>query len=60
MTMRMTMSDRDAFAEGREAYDAGKYESENPFDLTEDEANYLAWADGWIEAAEASETEKEN
>ena len=54
------MSDRDAFAEGREAYDAGKCESENPFDLTEDEANYLAWADGWIEAAEASETEKEN
>lgn len=59
MTMTMTMTiKRDAHAEGREAYHAGKSETENPFDLGEDEDNYLAWSDGWIEAAE--EDEKEN
>ncbi len=48
---------RDAYAEGREAYHAGKSETENPFDLGEDEDNYLAWSDGWIEAAEEDEAD---
>lgn len=46
------MSDRDAYAEGREAYDSGKPETTNPFDLAEDEQNYLAWNDGWNDAYE--------
>lgn len=46
------MSDRDAYAEGYDAYLDGKPETANPFDLAEDEQNYLAWNDGWNDTAE--------
>lgn len=44
------MSDTDPHAEGREAHDAGKSETANPY--PEDSDNFMSWNDGWNEAAE--------
>lgn len=42
----------DAFAEGREAYDAGKPETANPYDWELDGELSDMWLDGWNAAAE--------
>lgn len=49
-----TMSeDRDPYAEGVEAFDAGKDETVNPYPEGTDE--HLSWNDGWNAANEATE-----
>jgi ribosome modulation factor len=42
--------DNDAFAEGREAYDAGQSETSNPY--PDDSEDHLSWNDGYREALE--------
>lgn len=42
----------DAYAEGYDAYLAGKSDLENPYDTTSNEC--LSWNDGWIAAEEAA------
>lgn len=40
----------DPFTEGREAHDAGKSETANPY--PEEGDDFLEWNDGWNQAAE--------
>ena len=42
----------DPYAEGREAFDAGKGEDANPYDLSDNESAHLMWNDGWSDAAD--------
>lgn len=42
-----------AFERGREAYDCGRPDTANPFDPRTEEAQHLAWNDGWEAGLEA-------
>ena len=42
----------DPFDEGKAAYSEDIGEDRNPYDLVDHKAAYLAWNDGWNEAAE--------
>lgn len=44
---------RDAYAEGADAFLAGRPESDNPYD--DDTDDQLDWNDGWNSAAEEDE-----
>lgn len=47
----MTTTERqDPYDEGRAAYLTGKPESDNPYDIRDNEQAYLAWLYGWNEA----------
>lgn len=50
--------DNDPFAEGREAYDAGKMETANPYDSQDDA--FLSWNDGWETAAKEADEDGED
>lgn len=47
------MQDRDPYAEGREAFDAGWSEDANPYEPEDD--RFLLWKDGYSDAAEPPE-----
>jgi ribosome modulation factor len=44
----------DPFAEGYEARMAGRSDTDNPYDLTDQEDAHLSWNDGWNEADECA------
>lgn len=46
----MKDDDRDPYAEGKDAYLAGKDESANPYDPASDELANMEWNDGWADA----------
>lgn len=43
----------DYFADGADAYLAGRTEDQNPYDREKEEAGHLAWNDGWNNMADA-------
>lgn len=47
----------DAFAQGRDAHDAGMPEDANPYDMYSpcEEDDHMSWNDGWASAAEDAE-----
>ncbi|MEM7291038.1 MAG: hypothetical protein AAF412_11835 [Pseudomonadota bacterium] len=47
--------DKDPYAEGCEAYDAGSGEDANPYDIETDEDDHMSWNDGWQNAADQDE-----
>ncbi len=52
----------DPFAEGREAFDAGKTEDQNPYDTENgggEETNAMSWNDGWNTARDEADEEEE-
>lgn len=54
--------EKDPYAEGREAHDAGKPETANPYDMDDlsDDENAMAWNDGWNAAAEDAAEDDES
>ncbi len=44
--------DRDPYAEGVEAHDAGQLDTANPYD--DEHPDFMSWNDGWNAAAEAA------
>lgn len=45
------MEEIDAYAEGYDAWNCGKLDSDNPYDLEDQESLHMDWNDGWNDAA---------